>query len=189
VQEIFPLPRFNVSQPGNIFRIFEKGGTKLADLGNPDPNEAPGRPFRRLGERGLGTFSRVAPVIIGAHKTRLHDPLFVNPYLGYTWWDQESDAEFMYPKEQRNPTDEDFIKSLRKNPEAAAARGLWGDVNFLEKTAELNPKLKETQFADHHGHGWVFRGVFKKDREGNLLTLKDEKIPTTIPTSSKKPCT
>ncbi len=261
VQEIFPLPRFNVAQPGNIFRIFEKGGTKLGELGNPDPFDPPGRPLRRLGERGLGTFSRVDPVIIGAHKTRLHDPLldffgsndrpgdyrssgctschvvyandrspsnsgwysaygnqglsfnpdpmiskkekghpiahrftrsipssqcmtchmhqgnlFVNPYLGYTWWDQESDAEFMYPKEQRNPSDEDMIGSLRKNPEAAAARGLWGDVNFLEKSAELNPKLKNTQFADYHGHGWMFRGVFKKDREGNLLTLKDEKI-------------
>ena len=261
VQEIFPLPRFNVSQPGNLFRIFEKGGTKLGELANPDPSEPPGKPFRRLGERGLGTFSRVDPVIIGAHKTRLHDPLldffgsndrpgdyrssgctschvvyandrspsnsgwysafgnqglsfnpdpmiskkekghpiahkftrsipssqcmtchmhqgnmFVNPYLGYTWWDQESDAESMYPKEQRNPSDEEMVKSLRKNPEAAAARGLWGDVNFLEKTAELNPKLKDTQFADYHGHGWVFRAVFKKDREGNLLTLKDEKI-------------
>ncbi|MEI6653518.1 MAG: hypothetical protein WCP45_02015 [Verrucomicrobiota bacterium] len=261
VQEIFPLPRFNISQTGNIFRIFEKGGTRLAELGNPDPFEPPGRPLRRLGERGLGTFSRVDPVVIGAHKTRLHDPLldflgsnnrpgdyrssgctachvvyandrspansgwysaygnqglsfnpdpmiskkekghpiahkftrsipssqcmschmhqgnlFVNPYLGYTWWDQESDGEFMYPKEQHNPTDEEMVKSLRKNPEAAAARGLWGDVNFLEKTAELNPMLKNTQFADYHGHGWVFRAVFKKDREGNLLTLKDEKI-------------
>ncbi len=261
VDEIFPLPRFNVSQPGNLFRIFEKGGTKLSDLGNPDPTEPPGRPFRRLGERGLGTLSRVDPVIIGAHKTRLHDPLldffgsndrpgdyrssgctachvvyandrspsnsgwyssfgnqglsfnpdpmiskkekghpiahkftrsipssqcmtchmhqgnmFVNPYLGYTWWDQESDAEVMYPKEQKDPTDEEMVNSLRKNPEAAAARGLWGDVNFLEKSAELNPHLKHTQFADYHGHGWVFRAVFKKDREGNLLTLKDEKI-------------
>ena len=31
--------------------------------------------------------------------------LFVNPYLGYTWWDQESDGEFMYPKQQHDPTD------------------------------------------------------------------------------------
>lgn len=261
VQAIFPLPRFNITQPGNVFRIFEKGGTRLQELGNPDPFEPPGRPFRRLSERGLGTFSRVDPVIIGAHKTRLHDPLldffgsndrpgdyrssgctachvvyandrspsnsgwyssfgnqglsfnpdpmiskkekghpiahkftrsipssqcmtchmhqgnlFVNPYLGYTWWDQESDAEHMYPKKQKNPTDKEMAESLRRNPEAAAARGLWGDVNFLEKSAELNPKLKDTQFADYHGHGWMFRAVFKKDREGNLLTLEGDKI-------------
>ena len=34
---------------------------------------------------------------------------------------------------------------------------------------ELNPQLKDTQFADYHGHGWNFRAVFKRDRKGNLL--------------------
>lgn len=101
---------------------------------------------------------------------------FVNPYLGYTWWDQESDGEFMYPKTQHNPTDEELVASTRRNPEAAAARGLWGDPDFLDKVAELNPRLKHTQFADYHGHGWVFRAVFKKDRKGNLLDLKDHQI-------------
>ena len=24
--------------------------------------------------------------------------LFVNPFLGYTWWDQETDGEHMYPE-------------------------------------------------------------------------------------------
>ena len=43
--------------------------------------------------------------------------------------------------------------------------------------AELNPKLKHTQFADYHGHGWVFRAIFKHDRKGNLLDLHDNKIP------------
>jgi hypothetical protein len=101
--------------------------------------------------------------------------LFVNPYLGYIWWDQESDGEFMYPAKQKNPTPEQLVESLRDNPEAAAARGLWSDLDFLEKVSELNPKLKETQFADYHGHGWIFRAVFKHDREGNLRD-RDEKI-------------
>ena len=65
-----------------------------------------------------------------------------------------------------------------KNPEAAAARGLWGDKEFLERVAELNPQLKHTQFADYHGHGWVFRAIFKQDRKGNLLDLDDNKIDT-----------
>ena len=103
--------------------------------------------------------------------------LFVNPYLGYIWWDQESDGEFMYPEKQKNPTDAEQAESFRRNPEAAAARGKWGDPDFLEKVAELNPKLKQTQFADYHGHGWVFRAVFKKDRHGNLLDLDDNVIP------------
>src|SRR5476651_1336105 len=84
-------------------------------------------------------------------------------------------GEAMYPKVQKDPTDVEQIQSAQKNPEAAAARGLWGDLNFLEKVSELNPKLKNTQFADYHGHGWNFRAIFKKDRHGNLLD-KDGKI-------------
>jgi hypothetical protein len=255
-----PLPRFDISQPGNILRIFELGGERQLQLGNPNPFEEPGKPARRLSDRGLGTLNRIDPVFLNLQKTRLNDPLldfmgsnnhpgdyrssgctachvvyandrsptdsgwyakygnqglsfsadkairkderghpithqftraiptaqcmtchmhqgnlFVNPYLGYTWWDQESDGEFMYPARQKNPTAEELVKSIRDNPEAAAARGLWGDLDFLEKVAELNPKLTNTQFADYHGHGWIFRAVFKHDREGNLRD-RDENI-------------
>jgi hypothetical protein len=250
---IDPLPHFDISQPGNILRIFERGGEEQLQLGNPDPFEEPGKPARRLSERGLGTLLRTDPVFLNLQKTRLNDPLldfmgsnnhpgdyrnsgctachvvyandrsptdsgwyakygnqglsftadkairkderghpirhqftraipssqcischmhqgnlFVNPYLGYTWWDEETDGEFMYPAKQRNPTPEELVKSVRDNPEAAAARGSWGDLDFLEKVSELNPKLTNTQFADYHGHGWIFRAVFKHDREGNL---------------------
>ncbi len=256
-----PLPRFALSQPGNILRIFEKGGEKQLQLGVPTVTEPPGKPIRRLSDRGLGTLNRIDPVFLNLQKTRLHDPLldfmgsnnhpgdyrssgctachvvyandrspthsswyfkyghqglsfsgdesirknerghpikheftraiptsqcmnchmhqgnlFVNPYLGYTWWDQESDGEHMYPKKQKNPTDAEMVNAVRKNPEAAAARGLWGDLDFLEKVAELNPKLKDTQFADYHGHGWVFRAVFKKDRKGNMLDEQDKVV-------------
>src|SRR5712671_2166162 len=41
-----PLPRFAISQPGNILRIFEKGGEKQLQLGNPTVTEPPGRPLR-----------------------------------------------------------------------------------------------------------------------------------------------
>jgi hypothetical protein len=258
---IDPLPRFAISQPSNILRIFERGGEKQLGLGIPDPFEEPGRPARRLSERGFGTLNRIDPVFLNLQKTRLHDPLldfmgsnnhpgdyrssgctachviyandrspthsgwyskyghqglsfsedkaipkderghpikhqftraiptsqcmnchmhqgnlFVNPFLGYTWWDQETDGEFMYPAKQKNPTDAEMVAAVQENPEAAAARGLWGDLDFLEKVAELNPKLKHTQFADYHGHGWIFRAVFKKDRHGNLLNEADEKI-------------
>jgi len=262
-----PLPRFPLSQPGNILRIFEKGGEQPLQLGVPTATEPPGKPLRRLSDRGLGTLIRTDPVVLNLQKMRLHDPLlgfmgsnnhpgdyrssgcsachviyandrsptqsayyskygnqglsfsgdqsglrhderghpiqhsftraipssqcmschmhqgnlFVNPFLGYTWWDQESDGEFMYPAKQHNPTDEEMVRSVRNNPEAAAARGLWGDLDFLEKVAELNPKLKNTQFADYHGHGWIFRAVFKKDRRGNLLDLNDKIIPSDAP--------
>ncbi|MDP9186284.1 MAG: hypothetical protein M3O72_02855, partial [Verrucomicrobiota bacterium] len=87
----------------------------------------------------------------------------------------------MYPKEQHNPTDSELVRSTMENPEAAAARGLWGDKTFLDQVAELNPQLKHTQFADYHGHGWVFRAIFKHDRKGNLLDLDDNKIDNDDP--------
>ena len=57
---------------------------------------------------------------------------FLNTYLGYMWWDQQTEGEHLYPKEQKNPTPEEFNKVARFNPEEAAARGLWNDVNFLD---------------------------------------------------------
>ena len=72
---IDPLPRFDITQPGNILRIFERGGEKQSQLGNPDPFEEPGKPARRLSERGLGTLNRIDPVFLNLQKTRLHDPL------------------------------------------------------------------------------------------------------------------
>ena len=36
--------------------------------------------------------------------------LFVNPFLGYTWWDQETDGEVMYPNVQHNPTDDELVR-------------------------------------------------------------------------------
>jgi hypothetical protein len=261
-----PLPRFNLSNPGNILRIFEKGGREQLSLGLPTSAEPPGKPERRLSQRGLGTLNRTDPVFLGLQKTRLHDPLlgflgsndhpgdyrssgcsachvvyandrsptnagwwskyghqglsftadetipkaerghpivhqftraipssqcmnchmhqgnlFVNPYLGYTWWDQETDGEFMYPPQQHDPTDAELVRSTMENPEAAAARGLWGDKDFLDRVAELNPQLKHTQFADYHGHGWVFRAIFKHDRKGDLLDLADNKIDMNDP--------
>jgi hypothetical protein len=100
----------------------------------------------------------------------MHQPnMFLNSYLGYTMWDYEADAPLMWPERQRYPTAAEIHKVLERNPEGAAPRGLWASLDFLRNVFDLNPKLKDTQFADYHGHGWNFRGVFKRDRDGNLL--------------------
>ena len=249
-----PLPRFEISQPGNVLRIFERGGRFIVDVGVPERLEEPGRPRRRLSNRGLGTLNRTDPVFIGLQKTRLLDPTLnflgtndhpgdyrssgctachvvyandrspihsgpyhkygnegtahgddptiphgepghpiahkfttappssqcivchvhpgtsvMNTYLGYMWWDNETDGELMYPKEQRELTAEQFVAAQMSNPNEIAARGLWSDPDFLRNVVDLNPYLKHSQFADFHGHGWVFRAVFKKDRRGNML--------------------
>ena len=265
-----PLPRFEMSQPGNILRIFERGGRFRPEIGIPERLEEPGRPRERLSLRGLGTENRTDPVFIGLQKTRLLDPTLnflgtndhpgdyrssgcsachvmyandrspvtsgpfarygnrglaasqcdqwvrnvdpmipknepghpiqhkfvlspptsqcmvchvhpgtnvLNSYAGYMWWDNETDGELMYPAEGKDPTAEEYAASLASNPDETAARGLWSDPEFLARVAELNPRARHTQFADFHGHGWVYRAVFKKDRKGTLLDFRGDPLP------------
>ena len=74
-----PLERWEVSQPGNVLRVFERGGRKRPEIGNPDPSEDPGKPEIKLSERGFGTELRTDPVFLGLQKTRLLDPLLSFP--------------------------------------------------------------------------------------------------------------
>ncbi|PWT93216.1 MAG: hypothetical protein C5B56_01075 [Proteobacteria bacterium] len=262
--ELKPLNRWEISQPGNVLRVFERGGEKKAEIANPNRRELPGKPDDKLSDRGLGTELRTDPVFLGLQKTRLLDPALSMPgtndhpgdyrssgcsgchvvyandrdpahsgaygqfghgglsassdptikknepghaikhvftrsipssqcmvchvhpgtnmvttYFGLTWWDNEIDGETMYPKQQRNPDEEERYQSYLRNPEAAAARGLWGEAKFLEQTGsrEFNAQLKTTQFADFHGHGWVFRAVYNHDRKGNWLDQDGKRIP------------
>ena len=39
-----PLPRYEISQPANIFRIFERGGRFRPEVGIPERLEDNGRP-------------------------------------------------------------------------------------------------------------------------------------------------
>jgi hypothetical protein len=256
-----PLPRYEITQPGNVLRIFERGGRFRPEVGLPERLEEPGRPRERLSIRGLGTENRTDPVFVGLQKTRLLDPTLnflgtndhpgdyrssgctachmvyandrspvhsgpyhtaghlgmtqnpdpmipkderghpiehkfttgvptsqcitchvhpgtnvMNSYLGFTWWDNEVDGELMYPAAQRRPSSEEQVQAMMNNPDEASLRGNWSDPAFLERTSELNPYLKHTQFADFHSHGWVYRAVFKKDRHGHLLDHKEEVI-------------
>ncbi|PYS62969.1 MAG: hypothetical protein DMF76_07705 [Acidobacteria bacterium] len=72
----------------------------------------------------------------------------VASYMGLTWWDNESDGDKMYAKEQHNPTQEEERRKLNANPEGASIRGLWSEPDFLQKTGtpEFNSQLKNVQF-------------------------------------------
>jgi hypothetical protein len=126
------------------------------------PNDERGHPLRHEFTNAIPTSQCMI--------CHMHQPnSFVNSFLGYTMWDYESDAPRMWPEEQKYPSHEEERRINERNPEGAAPRGKWGDVDFLARVADLNPEMEHTQFADYHGHGWNFRAVFKKDREGRLL--------------------
>lgn len=117
----------------------------------------------------------------------MHQPnVFVNSFYGYTMWDYESDAPFMWPKKQRYPTAAERRKIYDRNPEGAAVRGKWSDPEFLKQVSSLNPKLKDTQFADYHGHGWNFRAIYKRDRKGTLLDKDGKAVSDNDPQKFKK---
>jgi len=256
-----PLPRYEMSQPGNILRIFERGGRFRPEVGIPELKEEPGRPRTRLSERGLGTQNRTDPVFVSLNKTRLFDPtlnfmgtndhpgdyrssgctachviyandrspvhsgpyakygnkgLSVNPdptvpknerghpiehkfvntiptsqcmichthpgttvmnsYIGYMWYDEETDGQHMYPSKQKYLSAEELVRAAQSNPDEHAARGNWGEREFLHDITNINPALSKHQFGDFHSHGWVYRTVWRHDKEGNQLDHDGKKV-------------
>lgn len=117
----------------------------------------------------------------------MHQPnIYVNSFYGYVQTDYEADAEALWPEQQRYPSAAEIRAINLRNPEEAAIRGKWSDPEYLAEISRLNPTLKHTQFADYHGHGWVFRAVFKRDRQGNLLDAEGRVVANDDPEKFKK---
>ena len=82
---LYPLPTWQTTPPGDVFRVFERGGRNISsafpETGLPNATglfqrlEEPGRPDIRQSNRGPGTGLRVAIPLLNIHKTRLNDPL------------------------------------------------------------------------------------------------------------------
>ena len=143
------------------------------------PKDESGHPLKHVFTKAIPTSQCMV--------CHMHQPnMFVNTYLGYPMWDYESDAPHLWPKKQKDPSYAETRAILEKNPEGAAVRGLWSDDEFLKNVSKLNPKLKDTQFADYHGHGWNFRAVYKRDRKGNLLDASGKQVSFNDPKKFKK---
>ena len=103
------------------------------------------------------------------------------PSRSYVEHDDKSETDGKYGPWAR------MREILDRNPEAAAAGGKWADLSFLEEVwTEINPQAKDTQFADYHGHGWNFRAIFKRDREGNLLDKDGNVVSNDDPAKFEK---
>ena len=82
---LYPLPTWETVHPGDVFRVFERGGRNISNLfpetGLPNSLgllqriEEPGRPDIRQSNRGPGTGARISVPLINITKTRLNDPL------------------------------------------------------------------------------------------------------------------
>ena len=185
-----------------------KGGNKAepAAAGKRDlniPADSHHEPMKEKGHPIEHVFTR-AITTAQCMNCHMHQPnIFLNSYLGYTMWDYEADADLMWPgpenrltpppgkekeyRQQRYPTAAETHEVLERNPEGAAPRGLWGELDFLRNVYDkVNPKARHTQFADYHGHGWNFRAVLKRDREGNLLDAQGKIVSPDDPEKFRK---
>jgi len=135
------------------------------------PKDEEGHPLKHVFTRAIPTSQCMI--------CHMHQPnMFLNTMLGYIMWDYESDAPLMFPEEDLELSLEEQRETLDRNPEMAVIRGKWSDRDFLDNVwTDINPQAEHTQFADYHGHGWNFRAVFKRDREGNLLDAEGEVVP------------
>jgi hypothetical protein len=161
-----------------------EGQTATVDPTLRDRRDADGAPERGHPIRHELTTAIPSSQCMTCHH---HQPnMFVNSYLGYTMWDYESDAPLMWPETQRHPGSAEMREILDRNPEEAGLRGRWADAGFLARVwQDVNPQARDTQFADYHGHGWNFRAVFKRDRDGTLLDEKGQAVPDHLPPSEK----
>ncbi len=78
---LVPLPTWNVAQPPDPLRAFERGGkidrSVVSEVGNPGLGpfpDLPGKPDMKFGTRGFGTDLRISAGVLNIHKTRLNDP-------------------------------------------------------------------------------------------------------------------
>jgi len=173
--------------------------------GHEAPADSTHAPVGESGHPIRHVFTRAIPTA-QCMTCHMHQPnIFLNSYLGYTMWDYESDADLMWPGPEnrlpaRTPEEERRFRSqayptaaqthevLDRNPEGAAPRGLWADPAFLREVYDrVNPLARDTQFADYHGHGWNFRGIFRRDREGNLLDAEGRTVPPGDPDTFRRP--
>jgi hypothetical protein len=166
-----PFAQFGNLGHGNAgaFPNYKGGGKPDA----PQYETLPVDPSIPQGEQGhpiAHRFTRAVPSS-NCMVCHMHQPnSFLNTYYGYQMWSYETDGDKMFAAEQPDKSIKEQFDILDRNPEGAAQRGKWGDRSFLDGVAEnVNKDLEHTQFADYHGHGWIFRGVFKTDRKGNLI--------------------
>ncbi|MEO8359002.1 MAG: multiheme c-type cytochrome [Vicinamibacteria bacterium] len=149
-------------------------------------NDDPTIPREKSGHPLEHKFTRAIPSS-QCMTCHMHQPnIFVNTFYGYTMWDYESDAPTMWPEKQKYPTAKEARAILDRNPEGASIRGKWSDPEFLRDVSTLNAKLKDTQFADYHGHGWNFRAVYKRDRKGTLLDALGKAVSDDDPAKFQK---
>src|SRR4029434_7018962 len=100
---------------------FAKYGHRGLAANNPDPTIPKDEPGHPIEHRFRHRISTSQCIVCHVHP----GTNVMNSYLGYMWWDEETEGQFMYPEKQKYPTSEEFTQAAMNNPDEASARGLW----------------------------------------------------------------
>jgi hypothetical protein len=268
-------------QPGNVLRIFERGGRFRPEVGIPERLEEPGRPRERgSANRGLGTENRTDPVssackrrgcsirrstswartiiratiaAAAAPPAMWSMPTTARPVTpgrmpsSATWaWPRASPTTVKnssirrFPRragasdrasfttarsdqpvhrlphsprhqraqqlsrlhvvgqrnrrradvsaEQKHPTAEEYASRRCQSRRRPPPRELVRSEFLANAYGPESPATRHTQFADFHGHGWVFRAVFKKDRQGTCSIIAGDDRRQVTTEKFRRPC-
>src|SRR5205085_10638740 len=148
--ELYPLPTWQVTPPGDVFRVFERGGRTInptfPEIGLPNSTGAsqkldePGRPDLKQSNRGPGTGLRVAIPVLNIHKTRLNDP--------FMWFIGTNDQ----PGDYRNSgcAGCHVIYANDREPTHSLIYAQYGRDG---QTATVDPTIKDKIEPKDDGHG------------------------------------
>ena len=121
----------------------------------------------------------------------MHQPnMFINTMLGYTMWDYESDAPFMWPEKQKYPTrrrsSARSSTAIPKKPRSAAS-GATSD--FLKDVSLLNPQLQGHAVRRLPRSRLEFPRRLRARPQGRPARQESHRSSTTtIRTSGRRPC-
>ena len=176
--KMYPLPRWSVLPPGDVFRVFERGGrninTQFPEIGLPNPTgsiqrlEEPGRPDLKQSNRGPGTGLRVSIPVLNIHKTRLNDPL--------SWFMGTNDQPGDYRHSGCSGCH--VIYANDREPRHSLTYAKFGRDG---ETATVDPTIAEKKWKPEGGHGGDAHGAEDGHQAGGghgaLIDPADPDVP------------
>jgi len=145
IPALYPLPVWESVKPGDIFRVFERGGRNISNLfpetglpnalGQLQRIEEPGRPDFRQSNRGPGTGGRISVPLINITKTRLNDP--------FTWFMGTNDQPGDYRQSGCSS-----CHSVYANDRDPRHSGVYAQFGHEGKTQTVDPTIDK----DESGH-------------------------------------
>ena len=132
-----PLARFEISQPGNVLRVFERGEN-------------------RLSIRGLGTKVRTDPVFLSLQKTRLLDPtlwfLGTNDHPGDYRSSGCTSCHVVYANDRDKEHSGQYAEFGNSGRSASADKSIPKDVSGYPIKHQLTNSIPSSQCVVCHVH-------------------------------------